>query len=190
MSAAGSKYYSAQLPWAAFPFRVLMRIWGVFALLFVLSSITELGARYLYGLDAAGAAELAGISAGLVFFTTLPLVIHYREMVLYLLLSDQAPPAGHRLIDALADLAGAILFGIIAVRLAFYSAAIWANHARTLELHIPKVLLVGVVTTVAAFACLACILGMASALLRRSAFGAGRRTARVNTFAPRRPSRR
>ncbi|WMS42388.1 TRAP transporter small permease [Acuticoccus sp. MNP-M23] len=164
MSAAD---YSEELPWAALPFRVLAYASGLLAAVMMVTTTIDVAGRYIFNNPLHGAFEVTEISMGLIVFTALPLAIHHREMILVSVISDRYPLAGQRIVDALGDLVGAGLFGLISWRMWAYGERLWNYRERTLELRVPKGLIVQSMSVLAAFAALACILGFASVLIRR-----------------------
>ncbi|MEM6763119.1 MAG: TRAP transporter small permease subunit [Pseudomonadota bacterium] len=163
----GETHYSRDLPIAQRPFKVLTRAWVLCAIVFVLAGTVDLAARFLGGSPALQAVELTRIFGAFVLMLTLALMIHYREMMLYLLLSDRELLRGHRVVDAVADGAGAILFMIISVRLSSYTAEALVMGRTTAQLGLPEALVAFVMALVAGFAGYGCAVAALSVLLRR-----------------------
>ena len=152
----------------ALVFRLFAYLSGALAAVMMVSTTIDVAGRYIFNHPLYGAFEITEISMGLIVFTALPLAVHHREMILVSVLSDRYPPPLRRITDAAGDLIGAAIFGFMAWRMWVYGERLWSYRERTLELRVPKGLVLQSMSVLAAVACLACLLALWSALTRKA----------------------
>jgi len=152
---------------AVLAFRLLAYLSGLLAAVMMVTTTVDVAGRYLFNSPLHGAFEITEIAMGLIVFTALPLAIRHREMIVVSVLSDRYPERGRRLGGALGDLLGTAIFGFMAWRLWVYGERLWSYRERTLELGVPKGLIVQSMAVLAAFAALACLMALGAALRRR-----------------------
>lgn len=154
--------------WADAPFLALAVLSGALATIMMVSTTVDVAGRYLFNRPLYGAFEITEITMGLIVFTALPLAVWRREMIVVGVLSERLSPAARRAIDGLGLALGAVLFGFVAWRMWVYGERLWTFRERTLELGVPKGLIVQTMSALAAFAALACVLALIGSRADRS----------------------
>lgn len=155
--------------WATLPFVALAWLSGALAAVMMVSTTVDVAGRYLFNRPLYGAFEITEISMGLIVFTALPLAVYRREMIVVGVLSDRYPERLRRLVDAVGLALGAALFGFVSWRMWVYGERLWSYRERTLELRVPKGLIVQAMSGLAAFAAVACVVAVVAVVAGRAA---------------------
>ncbi|MEM8551245.1 MAG: TRAP transporter small permease [Pseudomonadota bacterium] len=150
------------------PFLILAVVAGLMAAVMMASTTMDVAGRYFFNSPLFGAFEVTEITMGLIVFAALPLAVVRREMIVVSVISDHYPAILRRIVEGVGLLIGAGLFGFMAWRLWVYGERLWRFGEVTLELRVPKGLIVQAMSVLAAVAALACIVAIIALLRGRS----------------------